>query len=299
MANDNLKEYVLLGFSLLFYAVGSLNFILLFVIVILFTICTGRMMNKVKKPYMRKLLLLPGIAVPMITLIYFKYHGFMISTLFGSQDDSGVMQSVLIPLGISFFTFKIISYLCDIYRGNAVLHANPIHDALYLSIFTQIQSGPLTRYPDFQLLEQSNEPKFRFDNFSDGVFRFLIGFNKKILLADTLAKITAEVFATPVTDYSISYAWLGSICFSLQIYYDFSAYSDMAIGLTKMFGFKCAENFHFPYMTESVTKFWRRWHISLSQWFRDYVYIPLGGSRSKQKIRVYFNLLIVWILTGI
>lgn len=196
------------------------------------------------------------------------------------------------PLGISFFTFKAISYLADIYTGKAKLADNPVHDALYLSFFPQIQSGPITRYSNIEFAGTVL--------FSNGVYRFLISFNKKILLANILSKITDEVFAAPFESYSISYAWLGSICYSLQLFFDFAGYSDMAVGISEMFGYRCMENFNYPYMTESVSGFWRRWHISLSQWFRDYIYIPLGGSHNNaRKTRVYFNLFVVWILTGI
>jgi alginate O-acetyltransferase complex protein AlgI len=193
-------------------------------------------------------------------------------------------------MGISFFTFKAISYLVDIYKGRAVLDANPVHDALYLSFFGQIQSGPLTRYQDMKKEDGL---------FSDGVYRFVIGFNKKVLIANVLANITNEVFSNSFDNFSTSYAWLGAICYSLQLFFDFAGYSDMAIGISEMFGYKCMENFNFPYMTESVSRFWRRWHISLSQWFRDYIYIPMGGSRQRSQCRVYFNLLVVWALTGI
>ena len=204
------------------------------------------------------------------------------------------MQEVLLPLGISFYTFKAISYLVDIYKGKAELGNNPIHDLLYLSFFSQIQSGPITRYNDVQFRKSEISGLF-----CDGIIRFMIGFCKKVLIANVLVNITREIFNSPIESYSTSYAWLGSLCYSLQLFFDFAGYSDMAIGISEMFGYKCMENFKYPYMTESVSKFWRRWHISLSEWFRDYIYIPLGGSKSKHRWRVYFNLLVVWILTGI
>lgn len=174
-----------------------------------------------------------------------------------------------------------------------MLSKNVVTDALYLSFFAQIQSGPLSRYNDSFYVSKNKEL------IRNGAFRFLIGFNKKVLLANVLANITNEIFLTPIENLSTSFAWLGSVCYSLQLFLDFSGYSDMAIGISGMFGYKCKENFNFPYMTESITKFWRRWHISLSEWFRDYIYIPLGGSRNTKKWKVYFNLFIVWILTGI
>ena len=206
------------------------------------------------------------------------------------------MLELALPLGISFFTFKSISYLVDVYRKKAALTDNPLHDALYLSFFAQIQSGPLSRYHD---MTQFNQKKIDFDLFSDGVYRFLAGFSKKILISNVLSNITTEIFKAPFENFSTSYAWLGAVCYSLQLFFDFSGYSDMAIGITQMFGYKCPENFDYPYMTDSVSKFWRRWHITLSEWFRDYIYIPLGGSRNKRKWRVYVNLFVVWLLTGI
>lgn len=199
----------------------------------------------------------------------------------------------MLPLGLSFFIFKAISYLVDIYQKKIKVSINPVNMALYLSCFTQIQSGPLSRYNDMYVGRKLN-----FSQFSDGVFRFIIGFNKKILLSNTLAHITQETFAADA-QMSVSYAWLGSICFSLQLFFDFAGYSDMAIGLSEMFGMYCPENFKYPYMSVSISEFWRRWHITLGMWFRDYIYIPLGGSRVASRLRLYMNLMTVWLLTGL
>ena len=265
---------------------------------IILSIIIGRLIHLTPKKLARRILLITGIALNAGILIYYKYADFILS--FTKENAADVQKEVLLPLGLSFFTFKAISYLVDVYSGKAVLSENPVHDALYLSFFGQIQSGPLSRYNDMCFpAELDGKKNARMNLFSDGVLRFLIGFNKKVLLANILAKVTTEVFSTPVEKYTMAYAWLGSICFSLQLFFDFAGYSDMAIGLSEMFGYKCRENFNYPYMTESVAKFWRRWHISLSEWFRDYIYIPLGGSRNKNKWRVYFNLLVVWVLTGI
>ena len=294
---DALKEYLLFALSILFYAIGSPGFAILFLLVILANVLLGRVMQKLTRQPARRILLIMGIVLDAGILIYYKYTDFAISTvnsILGS--DFGLMRLAL-PLGISFFTFKAISYLADIYTRKAQLAGNPVHDLVYLSFFGQILSGPLTRYNDMTC--QQSGAGDRFDLFSEGVTRFLIGFNKKVLLANVLANITNEVFATPVSDYSTLYAWLGSITYSLQLFFDFAGYSDMAIGLSNMFGYNCMENFRYPYMTESVAGFWRRWHISLSEWFRDYIYIPLGGSRAKKKWRVFFNLLVVWVFTGI
>lgn len=296
ISNDKAKEYVLLGLSLLFYSVGCIDYLLLFVFAIIVTVTIGRLLTGEKNNVLRHVLLSLGVLFNVGILVYYKYTNWGISTInqiFGSNLE---YKSLVLPLGISFFTFKAISYLADVYLGKAVLDENPVHDMLYLSFFAQIQSGPLTRYNDMCHCNAKSEKKFLF---SDGVYRFLIGFNKKVLIANVLANITNEVFSNSIDNISTSYVWLGSICYSLQLFFDFAGYSDMAIGISEMFGYHCVDNFNFPYMTESVAKFWRRWHISLSQWFRDYVYIPLGGSKSKNKYRVYTNLLVVWLLTGI
>lgn len=297
IANDKAKEYVLLAVSLLFYSLGSFQYFMLFLIVVCITVTLGRGINASKSTGLRKLLLITGIVINVSVLGYYKYADFAISTFNHISGKSIELTNLLLPLGISFFTFKAISYLADVYKKNIkISDTPPVHDALYLSFFAQIQSGPLTRYNDSFRVDSQKE---RIALFSDGVFRFLVGFNKKILLANILSNIATEVFSNGFENFSMAYAWLGSICYSLQLFFDFSGYSDMAIGISEMFGYHCMENFNYPYMTNSVAKFWRRWHISLSQWFRDYIYIPLGGSRNKNKYRVYFNLFVVWLLTGI
>lgn len=288
IANDGIKEYVLLGESILFYALGDIHYLPLFCIATCVMIFIGRGIHISNSMLLKRILLVLGIIINIGILFSYKYLGSII------EPDTIRATTAIMPLGLSFFTFKSISYLADAYTGKVSLSEHMVHDALYLSIFTQIQAGPLTRYNDMQ-----RSKKFDSALFSDGVYRFLIGFSKKILIADVLSKITTEVFATSIDNLSTGYAWLGAVCYSLQLFFDFAGYSDMAIGLTQMFGYKCKENFNYPYMTNSVSGFWRRWHISLSEWFRDYVYIPLGGSRNKQKWRTYVNLLIVWILTGI
>ena len=291
LSGDSKKEVVLLAVSLLFYSLCSPEYIVLFLAAIAATVLIGRIMHRAGSRAVRRCLLVLGTAVNAGLLIYWKYGDFFLST-WNAVTSAGVrLRDSALPLGISFFTFKAISYLADVYRGTAVLAKNPVRDALYLSFFPQVQSGPLSRYSEMDRYDGSL--------FSDGVYRFLAGFSKKILIADVLSKVTAEVFAAPAADSSMLYAWLGSVCYSLQLLFDFAGYSDMAIGVSEMFGYRCPENFRYPYMTESVSRFWRRWHISLGQWFRDYIYIPLGGSRCEKKRRVYFNLLVVWVLTGL
>lgn len=301
LANDRAKEYVLLAASLAFYALGSLKYLVLFVILTAATVCVGRVLSSALHKVARVLLLILGICVNLIPLFYYKYFDFAIDTWNRVSGSDIQMRNLALPLGISFFTFKAISYVVDTYKGTIELKDRLVHDALYLSFFAQIQSGPLNRYGEMncEMTEMEGRRYMGGRLFSDGVYRFMIGFSKKILLANMLAKIVDEVYATPMENFTTGYAWLGSICFSLQLFFDFSGYSDMAIGISEMFGYPCRENFIYPYITESVAKFWRRWHISLSEWFRDYVYIPLGGSRTKHACRVYFNLFVVWLLTGI
>lgn len=294
LSNETAKEYVLLFISLLFYSLCSIEYIILFITAIVITVIIGRLINFSGDKIIRKFLLITGVIINTALLFYYKYSDFALGIWGNIMGTEVQMKGLALPLGISFFTFKAISYLADVYKGNAALTDNPIHDALYLSFFPQIQSGPLTRYGDL-----TRKPEMKVQLFSDGVFRFLIGFSKKMLIANVLYKITAEIFNTPLENYSTLYAWLGSVCYSLQLFFDFAGYSDMAIGLSEMFGYPCMENFNYPYMTESVARFWRRWHISLGLWFRDYIYIPLGGSRNKEKCRVYFNLFVVWFLTGL
>ena len=299
IANDRAKEYILLAISILFYSIGSLKYSALFIIAIVITTTIGRLMGHTKTKKVRKLLIVIGVIFNLSILAYYKYADFAIKTVNDVFRKNIAIKSLLLPMGISFFTFKAISYLADIYKGTIEIDKNPVHDALYLSFFPQIQSGPLSRYNDNKNQMIALGYQDRTALIYEGIFRFVIGFNKKVLISNTLANITDEIFAAPTESFSVSYAWLGSICYSLQLLFDFSGYSDMAIGISEMFGYRCPENFNYPYMIESVSRFWRRWHISLSSWFRDYIYIPMGGSKSKNRIKVYGNLFVVWLATGI
>jgi len=223
-------------------------------------------------------------------VFYYKYYNFVIENFNSILGTSLGTKDLLFPLGISFFVFKSISLLIDVYCGKVVLGKNPVDSALYLSFFAQITSGPICRYNEFYADNT---------NFARGGYYFILGFVKKVLLANVLSIITVEVFGMDFSKTTPALLWLGAICYSLQLYYDFAGYSDMAVGLGEMCGISCCENFNYPYMTASVSEFWRRWHISLGSWFRDYVYIPLGGSRTKSKGRIYLNLFVVWLLTGI
>ena len=236
------------------------------------------------------------MALNISVLFIYKYLDFAINVtnrLFGTNLD---IIGMVLPIGISFFTFQALSYVIDVYRGTVKVQKNPLFVALYISFFPQLIAGPIVRYSTIE--EQLRKRECTIELFADGARRFMLGFGKKVILANNLALVAQSAFAYDVKIANVLYLWIGSICFSLQIFYDFSGYSDMAIGLGKMFGFKFEENFNYPYISKSVTEFWRRWHISLSQWFRDYVYIPLGGSRVTSG-RLVFNMFVVWCFTGL
>jgi len=247
----------------------------------------------------KRLLLLLAICVNLSLLLYFKYTNFFIDnlnallSLLGKPDIP--MLSIVMPIGISFFTFQSMSYVIDVYRGQVAVQKNFMNLALYVSFFPQLIAGPIVRYIDIE--NEINNRQETFLLVVEGIRRFIIGFGKKIIIANTVAEIADNIFSLPMINLSTSVAWIGILCYTLQIYFDFSGYSDMAIGLGKIFGFNFLENFNYPYISSSITEFWRRWHISLSSWFRDYVYIPLGGNR-KGTVRTYINAFIVFFITG-
>jgi alginate O-acetyltransferase complex protein AlgI len=228
-------------------------------------------------------------------LFIFKYLIFVIKNINIIMGKNINIPNIMLPIGISFFTFQAISYVIDVYRKDGIAQKNPINVALYISFFPQLIAGPIVRYQTIS--EQIQNRKETFDDFSIGLCRFIVGLSKKMILANTLAMVADVAFS--IQELSVVMAWLGALAYTFQIFYDFSGYSDMAIGLGRMFGFRILENFDYPYISGSITEFWRRWHISLGTWFRDYVYFPLGGSRVKTKWRLVFNLFVVWILTGI
>lgn len=241
-----------------------------------------------------------GVAINIGLLVSFKYANFIVNNVndfFSIFNVSEInIEPIHLPLGISFFTFQAISYIVDIYRKEARAQNNIYNLALYISLFPQLIAGPIVRYHD--VASQISDRLHSVELFSSGVQRFIIGLAKKMLIANPLGEVADNVFALSGNDLTMPLAWIGILAYSLQIYFDFSGYSDMAIGLGRMFGFRFHENFNHPYIAKSLREFWRRWHISLSTWFRDYVYIPLGGSRVST-LRVYTNLLIVFLLTGI
>lgn len=288
------KNIWLLITSLFFYAWGEPRFVLIMIASILFNYFAARLVEKSEKGgRKRKLFLVMAIVFDLSLLFFFKYLTFAAEILHDLFSGFPVVR-IALPIGISFFTFQAMSYVIDVYRGIPA-QRNICSLGLYISFFPQLIAGPIVRYTT--VMEQIQERTVTRDDISEGIKRFIIGFNKKLLLANILAEAADAAYASP--SLSVCMGWLGLVCYTLQIYFDFSAYSDMAIGLGRMFGFRFLENFNYPLMSKSVTEFWRRWHISLGTWFRDYVYIPLGGSRSKSAARRIFNLAVVWLLTGI
>ncbi len=245
-----------------------------------------------------RFLLVFDVAVNLGILFVFKYLDFAISATNQVIGTSFQIKNIALPIGISFFTFQALSYVIDVYRGQVEVQKNPLLLALYISFFPQLIAGPIVRYKTIE--QQITIRKCTLDKFAEGGRRFLLGFCKKVILSNNLSVVAVKVWAMAenITNVNPIVLWIGSICYSLQIFYDFSGYSDMAIGLGKIFGFEFEENFNYPYIAKSVTEFWRRWHISLGQWFRDYVYIPLGGSQVPI-LRHVLNLFVVWFLTGL
>ncbi|UOO38297.1 MBOAT family protein [Oscillospiraceae bacterium CM] len=288
------RNVVLLGFSLFFYAYGGPRFLLVMLASIFLNYVCGLFVSNRYGEKTRRFFLLAAIVLGLGLLGWFKYARFFAETI-NALGTSLPLPAVTLPIGISFFTFHGLSYIIDVYRGTAQPMKNPLKVALYISLFPQLVAGPIVRYSTI-----SDHLTVRHENladFSEGAMRFVFGLAKKMLLANTLGVIADTVFARPDGGLSTGLAWLGALAYTGQIYFDFSAYSDMALGLGRMFGFHFLENFNYPYIAASITDFWRRWHISLTTWFRDYVYIPLGGNRCGRWKNVR-NIVIVWLLTG-
>lgn len=300
------KNYVLLLGSLFFYAYGEPVYIFLILASILLNWFFGLQISNLQNQNkttgslfsLDKIFVFLSVLSNFGVLFFYKYMNFFLDCVNRLLHTEFSVQTLSFPIGISFFTFQAVSYVIDIYRKKAKAQKNPLKVGLYISFFPQLIAGPIVRYET--IANQIDGRIETFDGFSKGTERFMIGVIKKILLADSMALFADRIFDNFSVNTSLSagMAWLGAICYTFQIYFDFSGYSDMAIGLGQMFGFRFEENFNYPYIARSVTDFWHRWHISLSMWFRDYVYIPLGGNRVP-KARMYFNLLIVWLLTGI
>ena len=305
ISNQKIKNYILLTASLLFYAYGEPRFVFIMLLSIVANYLFALVVDASQNRRQRISFLIIAVCTNLGILFVFKYLAFSIEIINSLFNGSIEPRKIALPIGISFYTFQAMSYVIDVYRKKVKVQKNPFIVALYVSFFPQLIAGPIVRYSDIE--EQIENRTESLEKFGYGAKRFICGFSKKVIIATGSArkrpniKGVAEFEGKGISYYGnhpIIYFWIGSLCYSLQIFYDFSGYSDMAIGLGSMFGFKYLENFNYPYISKSITEFWRRWHISLSSWFRDYVYIPLGGSR-KGKTRQIINLFIVWMLTGL
>lgn len=291
--NITMKNILLLLASLLFYAWGEGILVVLVVISAFINYSCGYLVSVTPQ---KKLFLTIGVILNLALLVYYKYFGFIIDNLDHLKFIHIKHADIILPIGISFFTFHGLSYLIDIYRGTSKVQKNFFNLLLYITFFPQLVAGPIIRYHDVS--DQLMNRESTIDKTAEGIRRFIIGLAKKILIANQLGALADQILNTDYSLFGYKVAWLGILSYSLQIYYDFSGYSDMAIGMAKMFGFEFLENFNFPYTSRSIREFWTRWHISLSNWFRDYLYIPLGGNR-KGEFVTYRNLIIVFFLTGL
>ncbi len=294
LAPKRLKNAVLLVFSLVFYAWGEPKYVFLMVATILLFYGCGLAISKCQRRVWKKVWLTVSVVSSLALLGLFKYADFFLGS-FNALTGAGIpLLKLALPIGISFYTFQCLSYTIDVYRGNAQAQKNIINFGAYVSLFPQLIAGPIVRYVD--VARELDCRSHSWEDFSLGLRRFLLGLAKKILLANQLGELT-NIFRAS-NEPSVLFYWMYAIAFTLHIYFDFSGYSDMAIGLGRIFGFHFMENFNYPYLSRSVSEFWRRWHMSLGSWFRDYVYIPLGGNRVR-RVRWVFNILVVWMLTGL
>lgn len=290
-----IQNFVLMFFSLVFYYWGERDHILIMLACVAVNYCAGILIYSARQQLAKKIYLMIAIILSVGMLGYFKYFNFFINNINWITKSNINIARILLPLGISFYTFHALSYVIDVYWKKIKAEYNIINFICYVSLFPQLVAGPIVRYRD---ISHSFYKRYvTRAGFRNGILRFSFGLGKKILIANTLAVIADRVFSLSASELNFGVAWLGSIAYMLQIYFDFSGYSDMAIGIGLMLGFKYKENFKFPYRALSIQDFWRRWHISLSSWFRDYVYIPLGGSK-KSEARTYFNLLAIFVLCG-
>ncbi len=287
------KNTVLLVSSLVFYGWGEPRYIVLMVVSILVGYVSGLLIERYRGTRTANITMIAAAAITLGFLIYFKYTDFFIDSFNKATGLSVPLLQIALPIGISFYTFQILSYVIDVYRHTVSAQKNLIHLAAYVAMFPQLIAGPIVRYSD--IAEQLRERQHSFDKISLGIRRFILGLSKKVLIANALGELCTTFRASE--DQSVLFYWIYAVAFSLQIYFDFSGYSDMAIGLGKIFGFDFLENFNYPFISASITEFWRRWHMSLGSWFRDYVYIPLGGNRVSMP-RHLFNIFVVWMLTG-
>ena len=286
------KNLILLIASLLFYFYGEPKYVFLMIAEIIIAYIGAILIDKYKNQ--SKNILIITLFIHVLLLIIFKYTDFIIQTINDISNANIKLLNIALPIGISFYTFQIISYIIDVYNGKVNVQKNIIKLATYVSLFPQLVAGPIVRYQTVE--KELDNRTHSFNNFAYGIRRFSIGLAKKVLIANALGELCSKASAT--SEKTIVFFWIFGISYMLQLYFDFSAYSDMAIGLGRIFGFHFPENFNYPYISKSITEFWRRWHISLSTWFKDYIYIPLGGNRDG-KYKQIRNILIVWLLTGI
>ncbi len=294
--NRRLQNIFLCILSIFFYAWGEPAFVFVMILSIIINYFFGLFIAQNSSQSKKKLAVTISVIINISFLFVFKYLPYTIENINLFVGTELPVPSIALPIGISFFTFQAMSYVIDVYRGEEY-QSDILNVGLYISFFPQLIAGPIVRYET--VAQQIKNRKETFEDFSEGVFRFIIGLGKKVLLANTMAVVADYFFDSKISSLSLVGAWIGAIAYSFQIYFDFGGYSDMAIGLGRMFGFRFLENFEYPYVSLSITEFWRRWHISLGTWFRDYLYFPLGGSRVKSKSRMIFNLFIVWLATGI
>jgi alginate O-acetyltransferase complex protein AlgI len=300
IAGNKLRNILLFWASLFFYAWGEGAYVLIMILSIIINFYAGILIDRATEKKKKRLLIVLSVAINLLLLFFFKYSHW-IATFVGEIIPCFhlvVAQSskIHLPIGISFFTFQAISYIVDVYRGHCKPQNKLLNLGLYISCFPQLVAGPIVRYND--VAQQILHREHSFQLFAGGVERFVYGLSKKVLIANPMAIVADSVFIPGYHNLAPETAWLGIICYTLQIYFDFSGYSDMAIGLGRMFGFHFQENFNYPYIANSIQDFWRRWHISLSEWFRDYLYITLGGNRISNK-RTHINLVIVFFLCGL
>ena len=288
------KNAVLLISSLVFYAWGEPKYVFLMIATICLFFFCGIAIGKSQTQKMKKLWLTVSVVISLALLAIFKYADFFISSVNAVTGLNMRLLRLALPIGISFYTFQCLSYTIDVYRGNAKVQKNVVSFGAYVVLFPQLIAGPIVRYVD--VARELDNRTHSLEDFALGLRRFLVGLGKKILIANQLGELT-EIFRQS-GEKSVVFYWMYAIAFALHIYFDFSGYSDMAIGLGRIFGFRFIENFNYPYLSKSIAEFWRRWHMSLGSWFRDYVYIPLGGNRVKP-MRWVFNTLVVWMLTGL
>ncbi len=291
------RNIVLLIMSLIFYSWGEPVYIILMLLSIFYNYNAAIDIDRyIERPAKKRLVFFCTVVFNLFVLGFFKYYGFFTESLNSVFSLSLPVKDIPLPVGISFYTFQALSYVIDVYRGDVKVQKNIVPFATYITMFPQLIAGPIVQYSDVE--KQLSDREVTTEKFAAGIMFFIKGLGKKVIFANTVGAVYTEILGMDILSVSVVTSWVGIICYTLQIYFDFSGYSDMAIGLGKMLGFDFIQNFNFPYKATSVTDFWRRWHISLSSWFRDYVYIPLGGNR-KGTARTILNLLIVWSLTGL